>query len=382
MEPGDTTADTGPGAEPSACVLDYSGSLQWSVATRSSERGLDVAVTNDGVLYVVDGCLSRWTESGERTWELLQPSWGCIAVALDLDGRPIVVGDAPSPEQGRISLVAALDHDATERWTVEVVPEPDAIRTASDVVVDPSGDVVVVGYHVPLVPALDWWVWASRYDIDGNEQWTVELPPGTSTFPFIGQDDDGNTIIAEQRRNEFGVSFVRFTNLDAKGSTVWTRSSLDSVGHPIRMDSFAVDGSGRIALAGRATDLQDDPPLLTLLEPDGSPRWIRTGMDVTWLETISAVEFDDCGGLIVAGKGDLEDKGWGQLWAAKLTLEADLRWSWLLPAPLESIDTNIQAVHVLPDGGAIISGVWIADEQPIEELEIPVPEAWLGRLAP
>ncbi len=391
MVEADTAVSTGPdladssgaGPAPISCGTEHTGELYWQArvtTTVDQGGGIDLASAGDGVVYVLDGCLSRWIEPGEFSWALSDPTRDCRALALDGAGLPVVAGSELTPTVGVGALVVAYDERGQERWKTLTHVEGEATRVASDVVVDPIDRVVVVGRSEPVDSTTAPWAWITSMDAEGVEQWSHPFSPGVVGLPRLARGHDGLLIVAEPRLNPLGISMVRLTAFDDLGEQQWSRNTLDLTGHAMELVDFAVGPAGSIAVAGIDSAELGNPALLSLIEPNGDVRWVRSGLDVTWLETVSTVTFTPCGDLLLGGSGRPDAQPWGLLWVARLTQAADLRWAHFEVTTFEMPDNAIAALHALDDGSVLAAGYWLVPD--VFDEQTPTPESWLGRLAP
>lgn len=383
-----TTAEPEEPFDRSQCSAALSGGLSWSISRRSTVGGgvRDLARASDDSIYILDDdCLSRWNESGSLEWEVLEESGReCFAMDVDPARGPVVVG-----RQGaRHPLVAAFEPSGDPRWIMPTVVEeppkgsPEMFVSAYDVVVDDGGGLFVAGLRLPIQEPVRSYSWLSRIDpADGSVIWELELDEVVST-PHLTTAGD-QVVLAETRRNEAGIEHIALLTFDVDGQLQDRWSSLDVLGLPLELVAVAGDDHGSIALLGRDLSVAGSPFVLALLGSTGAPQWVRSGLDVPWLqETITTVAIDPCGSIVIAGSGDLETADWGNLWVAKVGLGGELRWSSFVPAPYFSRSTEVAALRIEPDGGVLAAGLQITGAQRLEDDVELFADSWLGRLRP
>ncbi|MCA9654964.1 MAG: hypothetical protein KC501_33920 [Myxococcales bacterium] len=389
----ETDSDLDPSFDHAQCAIGLSGTMDWTVSLpSSSERGggTDLVPGPDDTLYVIDDCLSRWSLDGWRQWEVREPAWTCKEVELDAGGEPVVVGWRATP-RGPAPLVVGFDAEGERRWELPVdetepppEQEPQPTRLASDLVVDREGRIFVTGLRLPVdvlgEPNL---AWVSLIDpSDGHEVWTYLTEGNAEDLPRLVLAHD-RVVLAEPRRNDVGIDHVVLTTLEPDGQELARWSSLDALGLPLRLLEADGDVDGWVLLAGHDPSVETEPTVLVLLEPSGGTRWVRSGLDLPWLnETVETVALDPCGAVVLAGAGDPEAADWGSLWVTKLDRSAEPRWSVFLPSPYFHRSTLVHGLYIEPDGGVLGTGAQVTGVQDLDGDTVVLLDAWAGRLLP
>lgn len=396
---GSTTADETDGEPPfdrSQCEPDLSGQLEWSVSLPSTVQrggGIDIARASSDSVYVVDGCLSRWDAMGFRRWEVQDPEWICAAMDVTPEGEPVVVGMRTTAAEP-VALVVAFDDDGTPRWGAPSDEEPTGDPPAdppddepapsvqaTDIVIDGDGRIYVAG--LARLAGEQPWPWLSRLDPDdGRELWTLELEPGELQPPRLTLAD-GLPVLALGQDRGADIHSVELRTFDPEGEERSRWSSLDDLGMPLQLIAHDGDHDGSMVVLGRDPSLPSPPQVLLLLDSLGNPRWIRSGLDVSWLrEQAATVALDPCGSVMLAGAGDPAEASWGHLWLLKLDRAAEPRWSHYVPAPYFSADSVLRAIAIEPDGGVLATGAQVTDVQEFDDQPVVFMDAWAGRIMP
>jgi len=378
-EDDDDTADPWDRSE---CADTLSGELEWSATlpTEFDRIARDLARGPTGTVYVVDGCLSLWTEFGERQWQLLNTTWTCEAMGLDLGARPLVVGTVNDLE-GRQALLVSIDPEGVPLWSVTIDDVPLASQTAHDMAVDPEGNIFIAGLLDLEDEPMDR-PWLAKLDPEGEQVWKRVLPEQTYSDPQIALDDTGAVVLAVATFSEQSVFHVVLTKYSPEGQERFRLDMIDTLGHPLKLDALAVDPDGFIALAGRDPSQSGEPHVLALLDRNGTPLWVRTSVDVDWLESATTIEFDRCGTIVLGGSGDPGDNDWGELWVAKVGREGELRWSYFASTFFFSRDTLVSGLEIEPDGGVLATGVNVIGQEQFGGSTTPILETWVARLSP
>ena len=218
---------------------DPGGEVLWTrqFGTRSLDTATDVAVDASGNLYVVgstdggltrqtssrgsDGYLRRYDGDGSVVWVLQFGSEAderANAVAVDDRGDVYVVGVTGGSLLGQSSVggqdayLRKYDADGHEVWTRQFGSQGNDI--AHDVVVDSDGNLFLVGDTRGVIPGQrgsgspDTFV--RKYDIQGNELWTVQFGTTRATSGFgIGVDDAGDAYVVGATSGAFaGQEFL------------------------------------------------------------------------------------------------------------------------------------------------------------------------------
>ena len=184
-----------------------------------------------------------------------------------------------------------------------------------------------------------------------------------------------------------GVFLIGLLNATATGlQAVYGLVSLASLiyaGWPLRQ-LWRVVRNRRAARSGRwRRGVALGPDVLVLLDPSGGTRWVRSGLDLPWLnETVETVALDPCGAVVLAGAGDPEAADWGSLWVTKLDRSAEPRWSVFLPSPYFHRSTLVHGLYIEPDGGVLGTGAQVTGVQDLDGDTVVLLDAWAGRLLP
>lgn len=378
--------DVPPPWDGSECAPSLSGMVEWSgtiTTTAGRGGGRDLVRGPEETIYVLDGCISRWTELGIRSWQIFGSGLDCQAITLGADGQPVVAGGVSEVAIGgndekQATIVLGYDAEGLEQWRVEIDDVRDASQRATAVATDPNGDLIIAGLTTRQDGSVRAWV--AKLDPRGALLWKRNLPAGTEVGPYLDVDAGGVIAVADQRRTPQGVPHVVITQIDTEGAERWTWDSAEELGYRMGLSAIAVDWRGGVVLGGRNEGEKGRPALLVTLGPEGRSHWVRSGSDIPWLETIHAVGFDPCDGIVIAGSGDLsEGRTFGQLWMAKLDRQGELRWASYLPAAVGLPDNAIAALRVEADGGVIATGTDLLSSGSDSP---ETPRTWLGRFAP
>lgn len=231
------------------------------------------------------------------------------AVAVDPKGRVVAAGfsefarGSPVPAHW---LVACYGPDGRPVWH-DALASPAAIR-AEAVATDAAGGVVAAGWEgVPSGTDTRWLI--RRYAPGGKLEWTRTFAPGPgkNEARAVAIDRNGAVFVAGGVSEGGGRGSWVLRVYDAAGALSWSRSYPSERGWMDEANAVAVDGRGRIALAGKVFGGSEQRVDwgVRVLAPGGSVGWERfhsgpLGFD----DKAYAAAFDRCGNLMVAGYED------------------------------------------------------------------------------
>ena len=228
-----------------------------------------------------DYYLTKYASSGVRLWTVLDgASGGTIAdVRLEIDpsGNPYVSGHTTRGLDGQTFFAGAkhqdylltkYDPDGNRLWTAEDGALGGTTET-HDVASDSSGNIYIAGQTnkaidgKTLLGSVDLYV--SKYDTNGNRQWTVEdgVTGVTANAQAVAVDASGNVVISGRVTSGSGTgldgvpSFTVRDNYfiikyDSNGNRQWTvqDGATAAAGTGINLFTVAVDSGGNVIVAG------------------------------------------------------------------------------------------------------------------------------------
>ncbi len=399
-----TVDDTGTGPDPTGssdsgevdgCLppAELTGELLWSIQEATDDplfhpAAADVALDGSGAggFYLARDCVLRLDTEGVEQWSA--DGGGCIALAVDPQGNPVVAGWVPlgMGDEYDPTRVTKLDAAGDVLWTFER-DVPGTVELATDLAVDPAGNVVVVGRATSNGGTGPGWI--AALDPAGNTLWTQALPGMFSSGPEVGIDAASNIYTAGTLA---GVgSTVLVIALDDQGAQRWTWETDGPDAQHFELYAMAVSPAGEVAVTGNGTPPNFPfPPLveLTLLDAQGDELWSHNDLqrDGSWLQRAEAIAFDPCGAIVLAGSGDPAGSS-GQLWLAKASMAGTLLWAQYIDGGYTSIefgdgDDRLYGVAIDEQGSAVVTGVVVVDKVLAGDTVMDVREQWLGRFAP
>ena len=251
----------------------------------------------------MDGCGAEWIEVYDGgDYDRVQ--------TLGVDARGNVIAAGYTRTGATYAFwVSKYDAEGQEQWTVE------GPGVAQSVATDNDGNVVVSGYSERAER------WIRKYGSNGDEDWTIE---GGEPLPGIAIDPEGSILVA--------ASGMGATKYDAQGEELWT--SLDDSSSST---ALASDRSGNVLLVGSVereegavdgfnphTDV-----VVRKLDPDGVELWVRSydgGRD----DSGHAIAVDGSDAVFVVGRSRLETTGGsvGDLgWIRKYSSTGEVIWT-------------------------------------------------------
>lgn len=293
------------------------GAIVWERFDNGGQNADDdvasgVAVGPDGSIFVVgtettadgtDLVLLKYDASGALVWKHLfdgMPGWGSAhaadygsEVAVDANGRAIVVGGTQTESESATSFIQMVDADGNTLWT-----RTGDFHWAWSVAFDADGNAVVAAElgNEPL--------WARLDTSQGTVLQEVDMDVASEAVPQgIAVDTSGNVIIAGFQMTEDGTTGndAVLYKYGSDGTLLWSRVVDGGAGSSDSYHAVDVDGGGRIYAAGTAQeaglDLRFDG-----FEPSGQSRVLQPQMPGHRGEDQgTSIHIDDQGAIILCG---------------------------------------------------------------------------------
>jgi len=239
--------------DPVGVGVDAAGNVYVSGSSPGDGTDLDIAT----VKYDPEGTemwVRRWNGPSNRTD-------GASDMAVDPDGNVYVTGGSYSPGSVTDMITLKYDTDGNLLWDT-VYSGGYGTDAASALAVDGDGNVTITGESIRSSGFYDWAT--IRYDADGNEQW-VRFVDGTQHSHdyahAIALDANGNARVSGYTVTA-GNYVLTTAAYDIDGNELWvTYAQMGEVG-----SSIAVDGDGN-CLVGCWSGL------VLSYDPDGAERW-------------------------------------------------------------------------------------------------------------
>ena len=286
------------------------------------DQGFGVAVDGSGDVYVVgsedrtdlgqgaDIWLRKYDSDGNVLWTRTYDSPAHrddqgYDVAVDNDGGVYVVGTEYRHDLGERDNIwlGKYDTDGNVLWT----QTHDGAASRSDigygVAVDDSSNVFVIGSETVGGQNAD--IWIAKYDSGGNQQWSRTYDGG-SPHADGGRDiavgEDGNIYAAGVVYTSDGHDDVWIGKLDTNGNFLWT-DIYDGPSHKTDYGADVAAGAGGVYVVG-VTDQhgQHSSGWIRRYDYDGNVQWTETfdgGEDRT--DSALGVAVDEADNLYVAG---------------------------------------------------------------------------------
>jgi hypothetical protein len=275
--------------------LDVDGNEAWSLRYEGmaglTDEPLDIAVADDGSIYVVvreqtlelvsEGFGSRyeWTlvvlaiePSGERRWRyerVISPDYDApvrtAGIDVAVDGHPIVVEGAP--EVNLPPHLLELDRFGNAITSVDL----DAGSFAQHIDVDVSATDAVYALAVGYEGS-----WIGRVQRDGAVAWADESDPGNVVAMSVaaGADDEAY-VLARIGDDETGDSGFELRRYDADGTIAWRFEQEWSTGAGAPA-AVVVDCDGAPLVVGEEQGQSDRDAWIGRISPSGALAWSTT----------------------------------------------------------------------------------------------------------
>ena len=351
-----TTEDGTPGSIAASRGLAVDASGNAYITGPVTGNGMD----GNPQIGIADYFVSKYSPNGLREWTIEDGAAGGSivlpgnATAADASGNTYVAGETSKGLDGHPHLgtqdlfLTKYDTGGVLQWTVE-----DGVAAgttiAQAVIVDPSSNVYICGRTTKgidghTVTGTEDLI-VSKYDTNGNRQWTVEdgvssvtteawalaLDPSGNLFVagrissgLTGVGLDGQPSILQSPTPNNGINNLFLAKYDTNGNRQWTVQDGTSAGPKGQnVFSIATDSSGNVYVSGDTGAPGLDGNTLTGVfdlfvskySPSGARQW--TVEDGTAGATTStfAVAVDSLGNIDVAGsifamRGAAHGRGW------------------------------------------------------------------------
>ncbi|MEK7476833.1 MAG: hypothetical protein AAB152_14520 [Candidatus Coatesbacteria bacterium] len=282
-------------------------------------------------------------------------------VAALPDGRLAVAGCEPRdrPNLGSGWVVRVQDTAGAVAWSRTFIWVNAFYQVAKGVAVDPKGRVVAAGFSEfargSPVPA-HWLV--ACYGPDGTRLWHDAL---ASTAPIraeaVATDADGSVVVAGWESQPSAVDTRWLVRRYAAGGKLeWTRTFAPGPGQNMaRAVAIGRDGAAYVA-GGVSEGAGRGSWAVRVWERDGNLRWARTYASAGgWMDEAYAVALDGAGRIAVAGKvfgGADRRVDWG---VRVLDSGGDVRWEKFHNGPL-AFDDKAYAAGFDRCGRVVVAG--------------------------
>lgn len=261
------------------------------------------------------------------------------AVAIDAQGRIVVVGFETDAEEQFAGLALAFAPDGTELWARRFAAPPGLDALLEDVVVDDDGAIFVSGWDASRLGIV------RRLDHDGDDVWTHTVPT---------PDEESSSVRALMLTHEglyslgdsTGGGMVLRRHDVASGAPVWATPARAE--GPTRGYGLA-EAKGRLIVAGGALppDGGVHRPLTAVFDTSGAllSLAVETGTTGTW-HAVTAI----------GEEGDVVLTGWLRDTGAARRLAADGSERWTRPLDPSDFGYGGLGVAADADGSVLVTG--------------------------
>ena len=257
-------------------------SVAWiqQLGTSSSDESRSVAVDGAGNVFIsgrtdgimgeanfggVDAFLTKYDPNGNKQWtEQLGTSGddGSLSVAVDGEGNAFISGwtwgiMGETNAGLHDAFLTKYDPNGNKQWTRQLGTS--TYDLSHSVAVDGDGNAFISGYTKGNLDgqtsAGGFDAFLTKYDPNGNKQWTKQL--GTSSYEIsysVAVDGEGNAFISGVTEGSLGgdnagIYDAFLAKYDPNGKKLWT----EQLGTSMYDYSFsvAVDGAGNAFISGR-----------------------------------------------------------------------------------------------------------------------------------
>ena len=297
------------------------------------DRGLDVAVIDDGIVAV--GLQAQAREGGSED------------------------EDQPPPSH---AWLARFEDDGALRWTADEDPGGSAHALASGVAVDAMGRIAVAG----AVYSADegWDIWVAVYDPGGALQWEriVAGEAGREDQGVgVAVGEDGELVVAGYVMLHDGTTDAWVRGYSAAGEVAWTHThDGPAAGIDVATDVAIDPVRGPVAVGYETGEASGTDVWVRALTMDGEPRW-------TAVIDGPGAGADRGTGVTIAGAGDVVAVGSMAVpghtvdaWVGAFTADGAPRWEQRHDGPA-MLGDGANDVAAFADGSVVVGGYEFVD---------------------
>lgn len=222
-------------------------------------------------------------------------------VAVDASGNVIVVGTQGQGDASDI-WVRKLDPNGEPLWTRTYGGAAGMQDVGRGVAVDAAGNVIAAGYETTAGGETDAWV--RKYDPEGNEIWTrthAGAAGGDDKAADVAVDGEGSILVVGEEMTATTGADLWLRKYDSDGGTSWT-VVLDGVGEYDAGRGVATDTANNVLVGGGSNGWP--APLSWILKYDaaGEPIWAKDRtIGMTSIDYVNAIAVDSAANVIVPG---------------------------------------------------------------------------------
>jgi len=288
------------------------GNTNGALDGQTSAGGYDIFVTKHDASGVRQWTRQLGTAGYESAWGITSDAAGNVYVAGSTAGAL----DGQTSAGGTDLFVTKYDTNGVKQWTRQLGTAGTEVATA--ITSDAAGNVYAAGYtdgaldgQTSASPGLtDFFV--TKYDTNGVKQWTRQLGTAGSDYAAaITSDTAGNVYVAGQTNGALdgqtsaGGYDLFVTKYDSNGNKQWTRQ-LGTAGADAA-NAIASDEPGNVYVAGTTggaldgqTSAGGNDLFVTKYDINGVKQWTRQ-LGTAANEIANAITSDAAGNVYVTG---------------------------------------------------------------------------------
>ncbi len=319
---------------------DTNGAKLWTrqLGTSEADSGADVSVDSSGNAYVTgytsgnldgntiagesDMFLTKYDTNGAKLWTRQLGTTAndpAIGVSVDGSGNAYITGytygdlDGNTNAGNRDMFLVKYDTDGVKQWTQQLGTINADL--GSCVAVDDNSNVYVSGNTQGGIDGNThtggWDMFLTKYDTDGDKQWTRQLGISFDSAEGVSVDANGNAYVAGLTNGPLdgnwpaGKFDLFLTKYDTNGNNLWIRQ-LGTTEFDCAND-VSVDSSGNAYVTGQTYGVLDgntnaggNDMFLIKYDTDGTKLWTQQ-LGTTGSDHGDGVSLDGSGNAYVVG---------------------------------------------------------------------------------
>jgi len=238
-------------------------------------------------------------QTGAELWRHETDNGTAFSVTVDASGDVVAAGFFDNGTSSNFAVIKVSGATGTELWRQEL-GGTGTFSAARSAIVDPTGDVVVVGDRND--PGAKHFAVVKFSGTTGNELWRQELSGTDATS--VAMDTSGDIVAAGSLDNAGIGNFAVVKFAGGTGTELWRQQPSTGLA-----TSVTVDASGDVAAAGAfgtfAVDTSLDFAMVKLSGATGTELWRQQLNGVVGnADVANSVAVDDMGNVLAAGTLD------------------------------------------------------------------------------
>ena len=263
------------------------GEKEWDVAYLSSNSvGRGIVTDSINNVYVVgqitacDYITIKYDTTGVEQWHQVYSSPGdckdsATDVVVDSSGNVYVTGISELDGNTGITTIK-YDSAGTQQWVKNIsgLNNPDV--SIAKILLDNAGNIYVMGTFFDSTSRSDWVI--VKYDSEGNEQWrgTYNYYNNDDTACDFAVDDSGNVYVTGSDEKYWNIFEMVTAKYSAVGELLWVKKYNSPDNKDVLPKALAIDNEGNVYVTGYFANNDGTKDYITIMyNSDGEEQGIN-----------------------------------------------------------------------------------------------------------